>query len=157
VKRILAVAAALALGCGIAWSQVPPSGSGTNGWLQAIYNQLGSGGSASRARTTVMGGNVGTTAAITAQLPAAAGQTTFLCGFDVSLTATAATSGNISISTVSNVQVLAGVGLAPAVVHTSMTFSPCLPGSAPNTVINVNTPIPGTGGVVSALAWGYTQ
>lgn len=162
MKRILAVAAALALGCGIAWSQVPPGGgSGVNGWLQAIYQQLG--GSGGSIRTPIVASATGTTAAVAATLAAAAGKTTFLCGFSVSPgSATTAITTNVTTTNLtSNFTWAVGAPVTAAgVTGTVLTqnFTPCVPASAVNTTIVVTSGALGAGGTGNDVqAWGYQQ
>lgn len=100
----------------------------------------------------------GTTAATTATLPAAPLQTTYLCGFAIRANATAAATGNATVTgvvtgTMNFTQWTAaaatGIGL---VDH---TFNPCIPSSSINTAVAVISAAPGSGGVVSVSAWGY--
>lgn len=100
----------------------------------------------------------GTTGATSATLAAHATRTTYICGFSIRANATAAATGNSTVSgtitgTLNFTQWTApnasGIGI------TEMIFSPCIPGSAVNTTISATSAAPGTGGVVSATAWGY--
>lgn len=101
---------------------------------------------------------VGTTAATTATLAAATSQVTYLCGFAIRANATAAVTGNATVTgtvtgTLNFTQWTAPAASGIGVVEE--TFSPCVPGSAINTGIAVISAAPGTGGVVSVTAWGY--
>lgn len=107
--------------------------------------------------TSITNSATGAAAAATATLPAAAGKTTYICGYMIGSTATAAAAGNATITgTISGtLNIEMGTGVSPAVVTTQQTFTPCIPASAVNTSIAVNTANPGAGGVISALAWGF--
>lgn len=163
MKRILAVAfAAVLLASGIAWAQVPPGGgSGTNGWLQAIYQQLG--GSGGSIRTQLTASATGTTAAVTATLAAAAGKTTFICGFSVS-PGSAASAISINVTTTgltNNAKWAVGAPVTAAgTTGTTLTqnFNPCVPASAVNTGIVITSGALGTSGINNDVqAWGYQQ
>lgn len=99
----------------------------------------------------------GTTAATTATLAAASGKFTYICGFDIGSTATAAAAGNATVTgpVTGTLNFEMGTGVSPAVVHTTQTFNPCVPSSAVNTAIAVVSAAPGTGGVISVTAWGF--
>jgi hypothetical protein len=101
----------------------------------------------------------GTTAATTATLPAAVGRLTYICGFSINSTATAAAAGNATVTgTVSGtLNYTMGTGVSPAVVQTYQLYDPCVPASAQNTGIAVVSAAPGTGGVISVTATGYLQ
>lgn len=103
---------------------------------------------------------VGTTAATTATLAAAAGVKTYICGFSIRANATAAATANSTVTgtitgalnfTQWTAPVASGIGL------TEERFNPCVPSSAVNTAIAVVSAAPGSGGVVSVSAWGYQQ
>jgi hypothetical protein len=98
----------------------------------------------------------GTTAATTAT-PAAAGVTTYICGFSIDANATTAVFGNATITgTISGtMNFTQPVGTAPAVGTLNRIFSPCIPASAINTAIAVNSIAAGALGVVSVTAWGF--
>lgn len=101
----------------------------------------------------------GTTAATTATLATSGSVTTYLCGFSIRANATAAATGNSTVTgtitgTLNYTQWTApaasGIGL------TEQIFVPCVPASAVNTGIAVISAAPGSGGVVSVTAWGFT-
>lgn len=101
----------------------------------------------------------GTTGATTATLATGASVTTYLCGFSIRANATAAATGNSTVTgtitgTLNYTQWTApnasGIGI------TEQIFTPCIPASAVNTSIAVISAAPGTGGVVSVTAWGFT-
>jgi hypothetical protein len=101
----------------------------------------------------------GTTGATTATLATGASVTTYICGFSIRANATAAATGNATVTgtitgTLNYTQWTApnasGLGV------TEQIFTPCIPASAVNTGIAVISAAPGTGGVVSVTAWGFT-
>lgn len=116
---------------------------------------------------TVLGGGIpetatatGTTGATTATLATSVSATTYICGFSIRANATAAATGNATVTgvitgTLNFTQWTApnasGLGVLEEV------FVPCIPASAVNTSIAVVSAAPGTGGVVSTTAWGYLQ
>jgi hypothetical protein len=100
----------------------------------------------------------GTTAATTATLAGAASVTTYICGFSIRANATAAATGNATVTGVITATLNFTQWTAPnasGLGVTEMIFSPCVPASATNTSIAVVSAAPGTGGVVSVTAWGY--
>ncbi len=110
--------------------------------------------------TPITASATGTTGATTATLATGGSITTYLCGFSIRANATAAVTGNATVTgtitgTLNFTQWTApnasGLGI------TEMIFTPCVPASAVNTAIAVVSAAPGTGGVVSSTAWGYTK
>lgn len=102
----------------------------------------------------------GTTGATTATLAASVSVTDYICGFSIRANATAAATGNSTVTgtitgTLNFTQWTAP--LASGLGVTEMIFNPCVPASAVNTAIAVVSAAPGTGGVVSVTAWGYTK
>lgn len=102
--------------------------------------------------------STGTTGATTATLAAAIGKTTYICGFSIRANATAAVTGNATVSgtitgTLNFTQWTAPTALGLGI--TEMIFAPCVPASATNTTVSATSAAPGTGGVVSATSWGY--
>lgn len=119
---------------------------------------LGGAGYPSGATPITISGT-GTTGATTATLATGASVTTYLCGFSIRANATAAATGNATVTgtitgTLNYTQWTApnasGLGV------TEQIFTPCIPASAVNTGIAVISAAPGTGGVVSVTAWGFT-
>jgi hypothetical protein len=110
--------------------------------------------------TMITASATGTTGATTATLAGAAALTDYLCGFSMRSTATAAVTGNATVT-----GLLGGTlnfthwtgPVASAVGITEENFDPCLPASAVNTAIAVISPAPGTAGVISVTAWGYRK
>lgn len=110
--------------------------------------------------TPITASATGTTGATTATLATGSSVTTYICGFSIRANATAAATGNATVTgtitgTLNFTQWTApnasGLGI------TEMIFTPCVPASAVNTSIAVVSAAPGTGGVVSSTAWGYTK
>jgi hypothetical protein len=103
----------------------------------------------------------GTTGATTATLAAASGKTTFICGFSIRANATAAGTGNATVTgtitgTLNFTQWSAP--LATGLGITEENFSArCIPASGTNQPIAVVSAAPGTGGTVSVTAWGFQQ
>lgn len=118
----------------------------------------GSGGFPAGA-TPITASATGTTAATTATLAAAAGKFTYICGFSINSTATAAAAGNATVTgtTGGTLNYEMGTGVSPAVVITTQSYTPCIPSSAVNTGIAVVSAAPGAGGVISVTAWGFQQ
>jgi hypothetical protein len=101
----------------------------------------------------------GTTAATTATLTNVSGHTTYICGFSIRANATAAATGNATVTGVITATMNFTQWTAPNASGLGVTeeiFSPCIPASAVSTSIAVVSAAPGTGGVVSVSAWGYS-
>lgn len=158
----LGIALAALLGVGVAVAQVPPTGSGVDGWLNGIYNQLGdSDGPGPRTNVTATFSGADTTTA-TATLPASAGKVTFICGFTVGgLGATALANGVATVTGLLGAATLNYTYSMPAgatVVTTTplnVAFSPCLSTGAVNTAIVVTVPGAAGNTATTISAWGY--
>ncbi len=101
----------------------------------------------------------GTTAATTATLTNVSTHLTYICGFSIRANATAAVTGNATVTGVKTATMNFTQWTAPAASGLGVTeevFSPCIPASAVSTSISVISAAPGTGGVVSVTAWGYS-
>lgn len=101
----------------------------------------------------------GTTGATTATLTNVSGHKTYICGFSIRANATAAATGNSTVTGVITGTMNFTQWTAPTasgIGVTEETFSPCIPASAVNISIAVVSAAPGTGGVVSVSAWGYS-
>lgn len=101
----------------------------------------------------------GTTAATTATLATGASVTTYLCSFSIRANATAAATGNATVTgtitgTMNFTQWTAPTASGLGVIE--QVYNPCIPASAVNTGIAIISAAPGTGGVVSVTATGYT-
>lgn len=98
----------------------------------------------------------GSTANVTATLPAVAGKTTYICGLSDTSNATAASTGGGSVAAPTGLFVwLQPTAVGPQVGQFQQTFSPCLPALAPNTAIVITGPAAGAGGSQDVSAWGY--
>jgi hypothetical protein len=104
----------------------------------------------------------GTTAAVTATIPAVQGMSAYLCGFVVTVTnATAAQAGSITTTGLTNnlqvgVPTLAAGAAVPSLPPTLVTLYPCQPASGQNTAIAVISPALGAGATLNTVsAWGY--
>jgi hypothetical protein len=100
----------------------------------------------------------GTTGATTATLAGASSVTTYLCGFSIRANATAAATGNATVTGVITATLNFTQWTAPnasGLGITEMIFQPCIPASGTNQSIAVVSAAPGTGGVVSVTAWGF--
>ena len=110
----------------------------------------------------VTNAGTGTTGAVVATLPAAAGKITYICGFSVS-PGSAATAITITVVMVANSTFTWAVGAPVTAVGTTgttltQTFNPCVPASGSNTTITVTSGALGTSGVNNDVnAWGYQQ
>lgn len=101
----------------------------------------------------------GTTTATTATLTNVTSHTTYICGFSIRANATAAATNNATVTgtitgTLNFTQWTAP--LASGLGVTEEVFSPCVPASGVSTSIAVVSGAPGSGGVVSVSAWGYS-
>ena len=101
----------------------------------------------------------GTTGATTATLTNVSGYTTYICGYSVRANATAATTVLDTVTGVITATLSSYLWVAPVASGLGMDeqiFSPCIPASAVSTSIAVVSGAPGTGGLVSVKAWGYS-
>ncbi len=102
--------------------------------------------------------NTGTTGATTATLAGALSVTTYICGFSIRANATAAATGNATVTGVITATMNFTQWTAPlasGIGVTEMIFSPCIPASGTNQSVAVVSAAPGSGGTVSVTAWGY--
>lgn len=109
--------------------------------------------------TPVTASATGTTAATAATIPAVAGKIAYLCGFSIRANATAAATGDATVTgiktgTLHFTQFTAPLASGIGIVEPPLG-SGCLPASAANVAIVVTSAAPGSGGVVSVSAWGY--
>lgn len=107
--------------------------------------------------TAVVASQSGTTTGFTTTLPGVAGKFTYLCGYSIQATATAAValSGVGFTGLTSATAMMEAVAASPAIATHSLTFAPCLPASAVNTGIGFVAGAAGLGGVVGVVLWGY--
>jgi hypothetical protein len=99
----------------------------------------------------------GTTGATTATLAAAVSKTTFICGFTITSDATAAIAGTATVTgtVTGTLNYIQNVGTATSAGTLTQAFAPCIPASATNTGIAVNSVAAGVGGNTAVTAWGY--
>jgi hypothetical protein len=136
--------------------------SGITSAVPAGTNNIGNVGQVSPYPATavpITASATGTTAATTATLTNVTGHTTYICGFSIRANATAAVTNNATVTgtitgTLNFTQWTAP--LASGIGVTEEVFSPCVPASAVSTSIAVVSGAPGSGGVVSVTAWGYS-
>lgn len=109
--------------------------------------------------TPLTASSTGTTGATTATLAGASSKTTYICGFTITSDATAALAGTATVTgTISGtLSFIQNVGGATAAGILTQTFSPCIPASATNTAIAVNSVAAGTGGNTAVTTWGLQQ
>jgi len=96
----------------------------------------------------------------TATFAAVSGVTNYLCGFSIRANATAAATGNSTVTGISPANLNFAQWTAPLASGmgiTEMVFRPCLQASASNTAISVISDNPGSGGVASVTSWGFRQ
>ena len=110
-------------------------------------------------QSPAIGIGTGTTAAVTATLPAVAGKMTYICGFDISADAAALAVGNATVTGVANTLTYGQTVNASTSGFSvlSKTFTPCLPASASNTAIVVTSVAAGTSGVTNVNVYGYQE
>ena len=110
--------------------------------------------------TAVVNSNQGTTASTAATLAAAASKTTFVCGFEIDASATAAAANGASMSGLVGgvtMQFFQQIGAGTSVARTITNFTPCLPGNAVNTAITITSAAAGAGGNTFVNIWGFQQ
>jgi hypothetical protein len=108
--------------------------------------------------TPITASQVGTTAAIAATLAGTSGKTTYICGYSIRASATVYAVQTDTIVGVITATMSSLLWVAPAASGIGVDeqiFSPCIPASAANTAIVINTGTPGSGGNVTAKGWGY--
>lgn len=108
--------------------------------------------------TPITAAATGTTGTVTATLAGTSGKTTYICGFTITADATALVIGTATVTgtvtgTLSYRQLVAAVAAGSGLL--SPAFAPCVPASAANTGIAVNSIAAGLGGNTAVNAWGY--
>ena len=114
--------------------------------------------------TPITASATGTTGTITATLAAAAGKTTYICGFyytgtnataanpATTVTITGAIGGTLNFG----FPTLAAAAAVPNTIPIDEQFIPCIAASAINTAIVVNGPALGAGATLATVsAWGF--
>lgn len=96
----------------------------------------------------------------TAAMPAVAGKTNYVCGFEYEASTTALFYGNTTLAGLLG-GTLTFYTFLPAATTGSGTkkasFSPCFPASAVNTAITLTTPAIGSGGAAFFNIWGFVR
>lgn len=140
----------------------PALGAGSNsGKLTVDVNgKLCTGGSGSgqfpAASTPISGNATGTTGSVVGTLAAAAGKTTYICGFNVSTIGGTASLDPIVAGLIGSSQnYIQTSATAPGML--SQSFNPCMPASAANTAITVTTSAAAGATKVTVNSWGYQQ
>jgi hypothetical protein len=103
----------------------------------------------------ITGNATGSTAAVTGTLAAVANKTTYICGFSVSSTGSAAVSPITVAGIVGSSMVFQNLSAGAGILQ--QAFYPCVPASAPNTAITVTTTADGTATAVNVNSWGFLQ
>ncbi len=103
----------------------------------------------------ITGNATGSTGAVVGTLAAAAGKTTYICGFSVSAFGGTAAVGPITIAgTITSSLVYQLASTASGNLLTQ-GFSPCIPASAVNTGITITTTADGSATAVDVNSWGF--
>lgn len=150
---------AIATGVGTptdAVASLPASSSSAS--MIALLKALANVGQYPSGATAITASATGTTTSTTATLAGVASHTTYICSLSIRANATAAATGNATVTgtitgTLNYTQWTAPLASGVGVVE--QIFNPCVPASAQNTGIAINSAAPGSGGVVSVSATGY--
>ena len=153
MKRIwLGAALAAFVAIAVAWAQVPPNGSGANGWSQTLADATVVGN-----KFPIAASATGTTGIVTATMAADTAKTNFICGFVITSVASAATAGN---ATVTGVQ---GGPLNFTMVDPTsqgilgVAFPACISATGKNVAIVVTKPAGANTTIAAVTTWGYKQ
>jgi hypothetical protein len=103
---------------------------------------------------TISGNSTGTTGAVVGTLAAAAGKTTYICGFSIDAVGTGAI-GPITVAGLLGGSMIFQLTAAAGGAFRDKTFSPCIPAIAVNTAITVTTTADGSASAVDVNSWGY--
>lgn len=125
---------------------------GTSPWVTAAQSQYPNGA------TPITASATGTTAVTTATLAGTLGKTTFICGFNIGSEADAFAVGTATITgtITGTMSFRQAVGVKTSqTLTTGRDLTPCVPASATNTGIAVNSIAASTGGNTTVAAWGY--
>jgi hypothetical protein len=103
--------------------------------------------------------NSATTLGFAVTLPAVAGKTTYLCGYEIDATATSIATASLVITGTISGSLATFYNITPqatsGATQTFRTFQPCIPASAANTAIVLTFGVAGAGGAQAANAWGF--
>jgi hypothetical protein len=103
----------------------------------------------------ITGNATGTTSAVVGTLAAFVGKTTYICGFSISSTGSAAISPITVAGIVGSNMIFQNVTAGTGILQ--QAFYPCVPATAPNTAITVTTTADGTASAVDVNSWGFVQ
>jgi hypothetical protein len=103
----------------------------------------------------ITGNATGSTSAVIGTLAGVANKTTYICGFSVSSTGTAAVSPITVAGIVGSSMVFQNLSAGAGILQ--QAFYPCVPASAPNTAITITTTADGTATAVNVNSWGFLQ
>jgi hypothetical protein len=103
----------------------------------------------------ITGNATGSTSAVVGTLAGAVGKTTYICGFSVSSTGSAAVSPITVAGIVGSSMVFQNLSAGAGILQ--QAFYPCVPASATNTAITVTTTADGTATAVNVNSWGFLQ
>ena len=103
----------------------------------------------------ITGNATGSTSAVVGTLSGFVGKTTYICGFSVSSTGSAAVSPITVAGIVGSNMVFQNLSAGAGILQ--QAFYPCVPASAPNTAITVTTTADGTATAVNVNSWGFVQ
>ena len=103
----------------------------------------------------ITGNATGSTSAVVGTLAGAVGKTTYICGFSVSSTGSAAISPITVAGIVGSSMVFQNLSAGAGILQ--QAFYPCVPASAPNTAITITTTADGTATAVNVNSWGFLQ
>ena len=103
----------------------------------------------------ITGNATGSTSAVVGTLVAVANKTTYICGFSVSSTGSAAISPITVAGIVGSSMVFQNLSAGAGILQ--QAFYPCVPASAPNTAITITTTADGTATAVNVNSWGFLQ
>lgn len=106
----------------------------------------------------IIGVGTGSTGAVVGTLAAAAGRTTYICGFDVSAIGGTAAVGPIVIAGLNGGSfTYQAVSSVAGGIVLSERFNPCIPASAVNTAITTTTTADASANAVDVNSWGFQQ
>jgi hypothetical protein len=120
------------------------------GWLPALAQTSGV-----PTGNIITGNATGSTSAVVGTLTGFVGKTTYICGFSVSSTGSAAVSPITVAGIVGSSMVFQNLSAGAGILQ--QAFYPCVPASAPNTAITITTTADGTATAVNVNSWGFVQ
>jgi hypothetical protein len=106
--------------------------------------------------TPITGNAAGVAGAVVGTLAAAAGKTTYICGFDIQAIGATAAVGPITIAGVTGSSlVYQGSDTVAGGTVANERFNPCIPASAVNAPITITTTASAGATAVNVNSWGY--